>query len=60
MKSGDLVKDLDGNVARIEWIRSRDEVEGIPGVCLLGNAVKLEGQDFYWYDFDLEPVEEKI
>lgn len=60
-KPGDLViSDLDGNIYTIEKFGSRDELDPLPGVVQLGNAVIAtndKGIRMLLYAWEIRPVE---
>ncbi len=53
IKPGMTVRTLDGDYGVVEWVRPRNEVEGIERPALLGDYVKLVGSDKLWFPWDL-------
>ena len=60
MKVGDrVIDDLTGEICTVINFGSRDNLEPLPGVVLLGNAVILEdktGKKFMTYEWDVSEI----
>lgn len=60
MKPGDLIKsDLDGKIYSVVKFGTRDELDPLPGVKLIGNAVIAideTGQKILLYEWEWEKV----